>query len=191
MWHNWNISSGNKYIPIGGRALTKHLATLLSQNGVSLQTTSELDLVRQIKESSQPFDGKSYDCAEPLFNPSLLGFEHNGLAEAIYDTIMKCDIDLRMELAANILLSGGNTMFPGFAERLERKVAALCPAKMKVNVIAREDRVLMPWVGGSILASLSTFQQRWVTKEEYEELGEHVVNRKRFYTMYDKDRLFW
>jgi len=51
MWHKWNISVANKYIPIGGRDITKYLSRLLSERGVSLQTTSELDLVRQIKES--------------------------------------------------------------------------------------------------------------------------------------------
>ena len=208
LWNSWNIAAGNKHIPIGGHAITKRLSQLLSEHqGVSLNTTTELDLVRQIKESCcyiknnsnekkiwQLPDAKNisltseqYMCTEILFNPSLLGLEHKGIHEAIYDTIMKCDMDLRMELAGNILLAGGNTTFPGFAERLQREIAALCPPKMKVNIIEPNNRVMSAWIGGSILTSLSSFEQRWITKEQYEEEGNRLVKRKWFHTMYEND----
>ena len=36
------------------------------------------------------------------------------------------------------------------------------------------------WIGGSILASLSTFQQMWISKQEYDECGPSIVHRKCF-----------
>lgn len=48
-----------------------------------------------------------FRCCEPLFTPSLLGRDDVGIGDMVYNTIMKCDIDVRKELYANIVLSGG------------------------------------------------------------------------------------
>jgi actin len=40
---------------------------------------------------------------------------------------MKCDLDVRKDLYENLVLSGGSTMFPGIAERLEKEITALAP----------------------------------------------------------------
>ena len=93
---------------------------------------------------------------------------------------MKCDVDIRKELYANVVLSGGNTMFPGLADRVQKEVAALAPATMKIKVIAPPERKYSVWIGGSILASLSTFQQMWISKQEYDESGPSIVHRKCF-----------
>ena len=85
----------------------------------------------------------------------------------------------RKDLYGNIVLSGGTTMFPGIADRLLKDVQALAPPTMKVKVIAPDGKY-SAWVGGSILASLSFFQQMWITKEEYDEAGPSIVHRKCF-----------
>merc|ERR1711881_838621 len=59
-----------------------------------------------------------FRCPEALFKPSAIGLEADGVHETVYKSIMKCDIDVRKELYANIVLSGGTTMFAGFAFRL-------------------------------------------------------------------------
>jgi actin beta/gamma 1 len=95
-------------------------------------------------------------------------------------TIMKCDVDIRKDLYSNIVLSGGTTMFPGIAERLTKELTALAPAAMKIKVVAPPERKYSVWIGGSILASLSTFQQMWISKAEYDESGPSIVHRKCF-----------
>uniref|UniRef100_A0A8C5UXH1 Actin alpha 1, skeletal muscle n=1 Tax=Microcebus murinus TaxID=30608 RepID=A0A8C5UXH1_MICMU len=94
--------------------------------------------------------------------------------------IMKCDIDIRKDLYANNVMSGGTTMYPGIADRMQKEITALAPSTMKIKIIAPPERKYSVWIGGSILASLSTFQQMWITKQEYDEAGPSIVHRKCF-----------
>jgi len=117
---------------------------------------------------------------ESLFQPSFLGMEIAGLHETTYSSIMKCDIDIRKDLYANNVLSGGTTMYPGIADRFQKEITALAPSTMKIKIIAPPERKYSVWIGGSILASLSTFQAMWITKAEYDESGPSIVHRKCF-----------
>ena len=117
---------------------------------------------------------------ESLFQPSFLGLEVQGIHEAIYSSVMKCDIDIRKDLYANNVLSGGTTMYPGIADRMQKEITALAPSTMKIKIIAPPERKYSVWIGGSILASLSTFQTMWITKAEYDESGPAIVHRKCF-----------
>uniref|UniRef100_A0A8C6TCP8 Beta-actin n=1 Tax=Neogobius melanostomus TaxID=47308 RepID=A0A8C6TCP8_9GOBI len=83
-----------------------------------------------------------------------------------------CDVDIRKDLYANTVLSGGTTMYPGIADRMQKEITAL--------IIAPPERKYSVWIGGSILASLSTFQQMWISKQEYDESGPSIVHRKCF-----------
>ena len=91
---------------------------------------------------------------------------------------MKCDLDIRRDLYSNIVMSGGSTMFAGISERLAKELQGLAPAAMKVKVVAPPERKYSVWIGGSILSSLSTFQQMWISKAEYDESGPSIVHRK-------------
>jgi actin-related protein len=121
-----------------------------------------------------------FRCPEALFQPSFLGRESSGIHEATYNSIMKCDIDIRKDLYGNIVLSGGTTMFPGIADRMQKEIVNLAPSTMKVKIIAPPERKYSVWIGGSILSSLSTFQQMWISKEEYDVSGPAIVHRKCF-----------
>jgi len=121
-----------------------------------------------------------FRCAEALFKPALLGKEHDGIHQTMYQTIMKCDVDIRKDLYGNIVLSGGSTMYPGIAERITKEMTSLAPSTMKIKVVAPPERKYSVWIGGSILASLSTFQQMWISKSEYDESGPGIVHRKCF-----------
>ena len=123
-----------------------------------------------------------FRCPEVLFNPAMVGMEsrHGGIHETTYNSIMKCDVDIRTDLYGNIVLSGGSTMFPGIADRMSKEITALAPSSMKIKVVAPPERKYSVWIGGSILASLSTFQQMWIAKSEYDESGPSIVHRKCF-----------
>jgi actin len=121
-----------------------------------------------------------FRCPEVLFQPQFIGMESAGIHETTYNSIMKCDIDIRKDLYSNVVLSGGTTMYEGIAERLTKELTNLAPPSMKIKVVAPPERKYSVWIGGSILASLSTFQQMWISKEEYEESGPGIVHRKCF-----------
>merc|ERR1719321_1123618 len=121
-----------------------------------------------------------FRCPEVLFNPALVGMEQEGIHVATFQSIMKTDVDISKYLYQNIVLSGGTTMFPGIQERLQKEIAALAPSSMKVKVIVPPERKYSVWIGGSILASLTTFQQMWIAKSEYDESGPSIVHRKCF-----------
>eukprot|EP00253_Pinus_taeda_P032227 PITA_32227 len=147
----------------------------IAKNSTSMEKTYELPDGQVITIGAERFR-----CAEVLFQPSLVGLEAPGIHETTFNSIMKCDVDIRKDLYGNIVLSGGSTMFPGIADRMSKEVAALAPNSVKVKVVAPPERKYSVWIGGSILASLSTFQQMWITKAEYEESGPPIVHRKCF-----------
>jgi actin-related protein len=115
---------------------------------------------------------------EALFHPSMLGLEAAGIHETTFNSIMKCDVDVRKDLYGNIVMSGGTTMYPGIAERMHKEISALAPTSIKVKITAPLERKYSVWIGGSILASLGTFQQMWISKQEYDEAGPTIVHRK-------------
>jgi actin-related protein len=121
-----------------------------------------------------------FRCPEVLFQPNFIGMEAAGVHETTFNSIGKCDIDIRKDLYGNVVLSGGTTMFEGIAERMTKELTNLAPASMKIKVVAPPERKYSVWIGGSILASLSTFQQMWISKDEYEESGPGIVHRKCF-----------
>jgi len=121
-----------------------------------------------------------FRCPEVLFQPSFIGKEASGIHDTTFQSIMKCDVDIRKDLYANVVLSGGTTMFQGIGERMTKELTALAPSTMKIKVVAPPERKYSVWIGGSILSSLSTFQQMWISKGEYDESGPTIVHRKCF-----------
>merc|ERR1711881_332365 len=119
-----------------------------------------------------------FRCPEVLFQPAHIGKEEEGVHKLTFQSIMKCDVDIRKDLYANTVMSGGTTMFTGLSERLNKEIVALAPSSMTIKIVAPPERKYSVWIGGSILASLSTFEDMWVTKDEYDESGPSIVHRK-------------
>ncbi len=175
---------------------------------VSLDCAAEMQRAAQTPEVEKQYtlpDGQvitlgseRFRCPEALFQPSLLGMEQQGVSELVFNTVNKCDIDIRkvrcrppapvplslslstQDLYNNIIISGGTTMYPGFQERLEQDIRRLAPPTMKVKVSAPKDRGHSVFCGASILASLSRFKDMWISEEEWREYGASIVHRKCF-----------
>jgi len=103
-----------------------------------------------------------------------------GIPEMVWDAIGKCPVDIRKDLYGAVILSGGSTMFPGIADRLQQELVNLAPSTMKIKIVVPPERKYSVWIGASILSSISTFTSLWITKEEYEEAGPTVIHRRCF-----------
>jgi actin-related protein len=119
-----------------------------------------------------------FRCPEVLFQPTFIGMEQEGIHKLTFQSIMKCDVDIRKDLYANIVMSGGTTMFDKIDQRVQKEVETLAPSTMTIKIVAPPERKYSVWIGGSILASLSTFEEMWVSKDEYDESGPSIVHRK-------------
>lgn len=141
--------------------------------------SDEMERVYELPDGNNISIGRErFQCPEALLQPHLIGREARGIHCTTFDSIMKCDVDIRRELYANIVLSGGTTMYEGIGERMTKELTALAPSTMQIKVIAPPERKFSVWIGGSILSSLSTFQSMWITREEFDESGPAIVHRK-------------
>lgn len=121
--------------------------------------------------------GERFRAAEVLFQPALAGLELPGVHEAAAMAVSKADLELRPALLGGVLLAGGATATPGFGERLLVELKRSLPADAKVRITAPKERKVLPWVGGSILASLGTFRGMCVRREAWEESGAAALAR--------------
>lgn len=208
VYEGYQMPHAVQRIDLAGRDLTEFMGRLLMQEGRTFVGSAGAELVRSIKEgccivgasSEEALGGgcplKEFElpdgevmqvgssrmrCPEALFNPcQLMGRDIMGIHELVHTTINRCDIDVRRELYDNIVLSGGTTMFNGLRQRLVTELQRLCPPTITPKVIAPEERKYSVWIGGSILSSLTTFQNQWVTKRDYDENGPGIINAKCF-----------
>merc|ERR1712223_1236149 len=158
-----------------------YVALNFEEEMAKAETSSDIDKNFELPDGQVITVGaERFRCAEVLFQPSLIGKENEGIHQLTYASILKCDIDIRKDLYQNIVLSGGSTMFPGIDTRLRKEIQQLAPAAVKVKIVAPPERKYSVWIGGSILSSLSTFQDMWIQKDEYDESGPGIVHRKCF-----------
>ena len=100
----------------------------------------------------------------------ITGSEDLGIAQIAYNSIEKCDPDLKINLYNNIVLAGGSSLLPNFPERFdyEIKTLAINSAKTEINVYADLHRKYSAWIGGSMIASFNTFSDMTIKKDEYD-----------------------
>lgn len=193
---------------LGGKDLTAFLIRLLAERGYSCRSTpTTLKEIKSYKETkchvSLNFDDdmkasgslkdkgtfnlpddqvitvdkEAIQCPEAIFNPKLIDLDSPGIPKMVYDSFGKCEVDVRAALASNsIILSGGSTLFSGFEERLRKEMETLIGGNICIH--AHKDRINYPWIGGSVLASLSDLKDKWITREHYKETGSAIVRQK-------------
>jgi actin len=198
------VPGASQRLDVGGWHLTRYLSKILDEKGSSFGTTpGGYEIVRGVKEACS-YVALNYDaellanpeaiahelpsgqlitlgrerfrCAEPLFQPSILGIEAPGVHRLVANAVNACDRFTRRALAATIVLTGGSSMLEGLQERLKSEVAAVLQS-MEVGVFASAERRHAAWIGGSILASLDSFDTMWMRSSVYEEQGAAAVNR--------------
>ncbi|KAJ2394279.1 NuA4 histone acetyltransferase subunit, partial [Coemansia sp. RSA 2603] len=130
-----------------------------------------------------------YAVPEILFNPEkfmvkrpkhLEGVSLVGVHELAAKSVVASDVDLRPQLLSNMVLAGGSTLFPGFVDRMTVMLQNAIPGgRIKLHAPSTNtERKVTAWLGGSILASLGTFHQLWISRAEYEEHGASIVDKK-------------
>ena len=119
-----------------------------------------------------------FQVPEVMFKPHLIGSDSKGIHELMFRSIQKSSIDIQKDLYSNILLAGGNTMCSGLPERLQQEINSVAPGSTEVKIKAPSERAFSTWIGGSILMSLSTYHQMWITREEYSDYGPSIVHSK-------------
>jgi len=129
---------------------------------------------------------EAFKAPEILFHPRLVGSEDLGFHQLLNEAITCSDVDLRKPLYSSILLAGGTTLLDGLGKRLLNEVKKLAPSNMKIKITAPPERQTSTWIGGSILASLSTFRRMTISADEYKEASDlndkhELVHSKTFF----------
>lgn len=90
------------------------------------------------------------------------------------------DVDLRPNLLGNVVVTGSSSLLNGFNDRLNQELTAMYPGlKIKIHAAGlTSERRFGSWIGGSILASLGTFHQMWISRKEYDENGPGIVEKR-------------
>ncbi|NWX48207.1 ACL7A protein, partial [Steatornis caripensis] len=205
IYEGYVIRSITGRVDYAGLDITRYLMKLLNESGNAF-TEHHLNIVQDLKEKccyasldltqdlSLPVQKQQMDyelpdgqvvtvgkerflCAEALFKPALLGSQQPGLLQLTLACLQQCDADINKKMVGNILLCGGSTMMEGFADRFQTELTRMCPGNNLITA-ASPYRKSSVWIGGSILASLLSFQELWVYRSDYEECGPSCIFKK-------------
>ena len=135
----------------------------------------ELPDKRKIKIGKERFQS-----TEVLFNPKKFGYDYSNFQELFKKTVKSIDTDLREIMLANIIFNGGTTLIKGFKSRVNQEIEeAGKDYEFKKKIHTYPEAQFMAWIGGSILSSLSNFENLWITKAEYKEEGKATIVHKK------------
>ena len=208
VYEGYSIPCSFERYDYGGGDVTKYLYTLLQNLGFYFDTSAEYQIVKDIKEhlcfacptnmienikKNSEFEKENYFLPdgnviklgeerilppEILYNPELNGMEFPSFQNTILNSINKVDMELRPKLYESILLSGGNTSIKGTANKVYSEFKKLISQNMKIKIHSPKNPNLLCWIGGNIISGLEIFKKMWITKEEWNDIGENIVHDK-------------
>jgi actin len=203
IYEKYIISNGIRYSSLAGKRMTEEFEKIVERKLPKYCRVANLkETARQVKESTAELvfdsdyinlsnaketfvdftlpDGnivkignERYDIPRSIFESEILSSDEKPLHELIKESILSCDINIRKELASNILIGGGNTLIKGFAETLKKKVEQALGKTYEgvVKISSPKERHYAVWTGASVVCSISNFQHIWVSKNDFEEYG--------------------
>eukprot|EP00048_Salpingoeca_helianthica_P017647 m.238366 g.238366 ORF g.238366 m.238366 type:complete len:430 (+) comp21743_c0_seq1:111-1400(+) len=129
------------------------------------------------------FGLERYRVPEALFDPKTYSPTPTlaGHVSLIADSVRSCDVDAQQTLWSSIVVGGASTLLAGYVERLTNDLVRVAPQGNKFKVLASQasqERMFSAWIGGSMLASLGSFQQLWLSRQEYDEGGRAALEKK-------------
>ena len=208
------IARASKQLNFGGRDISEYIQRHLSQHAISFTSVGDLDALDKIKREAcycgappDSMHAKSYRMPDGtsvelddwddfpahapqqfFFDPTQLDWDDTELEDSVHDTlhaaVMECPIDTRRDMWGNTILSGGNTLFSGFADTLYKKLKPL-PGCRNVNLKLRADanRDTQAWLGASVVATMDSFMDNLISQEAYEEEGPEVVHKLNIFSL--------
>ncbi|EAQ85838.1 hypothetical protein CHGG_07091 [Chaetomium globosum CBS 148.51] len=174
VYQGFTVPNSIRRMDVAGRDVTEHMQTLLRKSGYVFHTSAEKEIVRMIKETTSYVardprkEEKEWATGKPDAG-KIIGLEYPGVHQIVVDSISRTDMDLRKDLYANIVLSGGSTVTKGFGDRLLAEVKGISVREMRIKIYAPPERKYSTWIGGSILAQLSTFSKMTIKVDDWHE----------------------
>lgn len=98
----------------------------------------------------------------------------------VMKTLMKCDYDVIMKTSKHLIIAGGTSLIDGIGEKVTSTIHEFFPT-LQTEYIKEESSVLQKysaWRGGALIANSDSMKDVWVTKQEYEENGVGIVDRR-------------
>ncbi|NXK44670.1 ACL10 protein, partial [Chauna torquata] len=184
--HSLLMESSNN--PVVLKALKKKTVIQMKKQCCYVSTDYEADLENQSYHHPARFqtpdgncvtlDKERFCCPEPFFQPKLLQQSSPGLHLLALQSLQKVPDHIRRDMLGNIVLSGGSSMFPGFPKRMNLELRALLHSEgCQMKLLAAPERSTAVWAGGSMVASLTSFQHMWMGKGEYQEHGTEYTHK--------------
>lgn len=137
---------------------------------------------------NQVFGAERFKVAEGLFDNKAAytdaqhpePLQDHTIPRLVHKALDACDVDQRPNYLNNVILTGAGSLIEKLPDRLQSDLTAMYP-NPKVRVIANSnsvERKYSAWIGGSVLGSLGTFHQMWISRQEYEEFGAKIVEKR-------------
>ena len=198
-----------QHIPIAGKDINDILINLLIKNGQVIDSKMQKQSIIKAKESfcflrhdnedeiekkkeeetkdwelpdkkKITISKERYQATEVIFDPKQFGYDYPNFQELFKKTVKSIDSDLREIMLANIIFNGGTTLIKGFKNRVTQEIEqAGQDYEFKKKVHTYPEAQFMAWIGGSILTSLTNFENLWITKAEYKEEGKATIVHKK------------
>jgi actin-related protein 5 len=114
---------------------------------------------------------------EVVFQPSIAGLDQAGIVEIAAGILTERlgDHAMRDEILKDVFLTGGNTLFEGFEERLQKELMAVLPQGAPLKVRRAKDPVLDAWKGAAVWAGEAGSRQHFVTRQDFAEKGPEYI----------------
>ena len=198
-----------QHIPIAGKDINDILINLLIKNGQVIDSKMQKQSIIKAKESfcflrhdnedeiekkkeeetkewelpdkkKITISKERFQATEVIFDPKQFGYDYPNFQELFKKTVKGIDSDLREIMLANIIFNGGTTLIKGFKSRVTQEIEqAGQDYEFKKKVHTYPEAQFMAWLGGSILTSLTNFENLWITKAEYKEEGKATIVHKK------------